>query len=307
MSPSITLGKVFLYSGRILIEPYKNEPEKIVNGLQTPLIDIETYERVQNILKDRRRYSHKPNKQNNHLPLRGFLSCKTCGSNLTGSASVSQTGDKHYYYHGSHKKGCKTRYRADIAHQSFESLLNSYKPNDSIIAVFESILLEKHNDSERSVLSQEKKISNKILEQNQTKKILLKKLVKGVIDDETYKSEVVDINQNIQELEKEKTQLKRYEKDSLEFVRFGVYLLRNLGFLFKKASINTNQKIISSIFKEKLVFDGERYRTPILNKGVELITRSINALDAAKTKNERQSLDYLPLCTPNATYLELLL
>ena len=145
-----------------------------------------------------------------------------------------------------------------------------------------------------------KNVSNTISRnclRNQTKKILLKKLVKGVIDDETYRSEVDEINQNIQELEKEKTQLKRYEKDSIEFVRFGVYLLRNLGFLFKKASVNTKQKIISSIFKEKLVFDGERYRTPILNKGVELITRSINTLEAVKTKNERQSLDYLPLCT----------
>ena len=80
---------------------------------------------------------------------------------------------------------------------------------------------------------------------------------------------------------------------SNEFVRFGVYVLSHLGYLFKKASVNTKQKIISSIFKEKLVFEGERYRTPTLNRGLELITRSISNLEAIKTGNERQSLDCL--------------
>ena len=53
----------------------------------------------------------------------------------------------------------------------------------------------------------------------------------------------------------------------------------------------------SSIFNKKLVFDGEKYRTPILNRGLELITRSINTLEVVKNKNERQPFDYLPLCT----------
>ena len=32
--------------------------------------------------------------QNNLLPLRGFLECNCCGSNLTGSGSKSKTGKK---------------------------------------------------------------------------------------------------------------------------------------------------------------------------------------------------------------------
>ena len=31
--------------------------------------------------------------------LRGHLKCVKCGGNLTGSASTSKTGKKHYYYH----------------------------------------------------------------------------------------------------------------------------------------------------------------------------------------------------------------
>ena len=46
-----------------------------------------------------------------------------------------------------------------------------------------------------------------------------------------------------------------------------------------------------------MVFDNEKYRTPILNKGIELISQSISVLEGFKNKNERQSFDYLPLCT----------
>jgi len=80
---------------------------------------------------------------------------------------------------------------------------------------------------------------------------------------------------------------------SNEFVRFGVYVLSHLGYLFKKASVNTKQKIISSIFKEKLVFEGERYRTPTLNRGLELITRSISNLEAIKNR-KRETIFRLP-------------
>ena len=55
--------------------------------------------------------------------------------------------------------------------------------------------------------------------------------------------------------------------------------------------------MINSILKEKLVFNGEIYQTPLLNKGVELILKIISTLEGFKNKNERLSFDNLPLCT----------
>ena len=73
--------------------------------------------------------------------------------------------------------------------------------------------------------------------------------------------------------------------------------------MFKnKASVSTKQKILSSIFKEKLVFEDKKYRTPILNKGIELISKIISVLQAYANKNERQSYDYLPLSTRSGTW-----
>jgi hypothetical protein len=74
-------------------------------------------------------------------------------------------------------------------------------------------------------------------------------------------------------------------------------MIQNVGTMFEKASVNIKQKLLNSIFKEKLIFDGEKYRTPKLNKGIELITNTVKALELIKTKNGKLSFDNLPLCT----------
>ena len=136
------------------------------------------------------------------------------------------------------------------------------------------------------------------------KEVLLDKLLEGAITNDMFNSKNAELENNISQLTIDKNQLNAYEKDSLEFIRFGIHILKNLGEFFEKATVNTKQKLLSSIFNKKLVFDGEKYRTPILNRGLELITRSINTLEVVKNKNERQSFDYLPLCTRSGNYLD---
>ena len=92
-----------------------------------------------------------------------------------------------------------------------------------------------------------------------------------------------------------------YENDTKRFIDYGLHLLKNLGSFFNKASVFTKQKMLSSIFKQKLVFEDKKYRTPILNKGIELISESISILQAYENKNERQSYDYLPFSTRGGT------
>ena len=131
--------------------------------------------------------------------------------------------------------------------------------------------------------------------------MLLNKSLDGIIDDETFTAKDKELSNEIDRLKYEKGQINNYEKDSMEFIRFGIHIIKNIGTFFEKATINTKQKLISSIFKEKLIFNGEKYRTPILNKGVELISQSISMLEGLENKNERLSFDNLPLCTRDGT------
>jgi site-specific DNA recombinase len=289
------------YSGKIIVPAYKDEAETIVDALHKPLVSKEIFNKVQIELGNRKRIKHKPSKKNDLLPLRGYLKCKECGGNLTGGGVTSGTGKKHYYYHCNRRKGCKETFKVALAHNAIIKLFNQIKPKEEVCNLFEHILQDKFDNSELTNKSVLKSTDISIKKTKNRKEMLLNKSLDGIIDDETFKAKDKELSNEIDRLKYERGQINNYEKDSMEFIRFGIHIIKNIGTFFEKATINTKQKLISSIFKEKLIFNGERYRTPIFNKGVELISQSISVLDSLKNKNERLSFDNLPLCTRDGT------
>ncbi len=108
------------YYGLIIIPAWKDEPEEHIIGKHEPLINKELFEEVQAVISGRRK-STTPVllTRREELPLAGILYCEICGRKLTGSASRSQNGSRHFYYHC--QNGCKaTRFRADVANFIFE-------------------------------------------------------------------------------------------------------------------------------------------------------------------------------------------
>jgi site-specific DNA recombinase len=289
------------YSGRILIPAYKDEHEEVVEALHEPLVSIDIYEKVQVELGNRKRIKHKPVKQNEYLPLRGYLTCNRCGNNLTGSGSKSKTGKKHFYYHCNTRRGCNERFKVSLAHDAIYERFNSLKPNEEVLNLFKVILKDKFENSETSNKTKIKSLDVRINKNIKRKSVLLTKLLDGQIDDDLFKSKKLELSSEIQNLKLEKQQLSSYEKESVKFINFGIHVIQNVGELFKNAKIHTKQRLLSSIFKEKLVFDGEKYRTPILNKGIELLSKSIVALESLKNKNGRLSFDNIPLSTRGGT------
>tara|TARA_R110000803_G_scaffold209830_2_gene280159 strand:- start:1782 stop:3479 length:1698 start_codon:yes stop_codon:yes gene_type:complete len=293
------------YSGRIRVKAYKDESEQIVDALHEAIVSEEVYDKVQIQLGNRKRIKHKPVKKNDFLPLRGLLTCNKCGSNLTGSGSKSKTGKKHYYYHCNQRSGCNERFKVALAHNSVQGILNELKPNVEVLNLFDIILKDKFENNETSNKSIIKSINEKITKLETRKNALLDKYLDGMILDELFNSKDKELKSEIYKLKMERGQLKEYEKDTQKFIQFGIHMIQNIGTMFEKASVNIKQKLLSSIFKEKLVFDGEKYRTPKLNKGIELITNTVKALELIKTKNGKLSFDNLPLCTHDDSVIEL--
>lgn len=293
--------KQIAYAGKIRVPEYKDEQEEVVEALHQPLISIDTFNKVQLQLNHRSRYKQKASKLNEYLPLRGHLKCSQCGSNLTGSASTSKTGAKHYYYHCNPKKGCGERFKINSAHSALTIYLKGLKPYEEVCDLLELILKDNFENSEASKKNLLKKKQIEINNLSQKKNILVDRLLDGTIDNSTYKGTEEEIKTRMSILEVEKSDLKEHQKDTMEFVNFGIYLFKNINSFFEKANVSIKQKILSSILSEKLVFNGEEYRTPKLSKGFEFIYESIKKLNSIKRKNERQSYDYLPFCTQSGT------
>ncbi|MDA9069181.1 recombinase family protein [Algibacter sp.] len=293
--------KQIAYAGKIRVPANKDEIEEVVDALHQPLITMDIFRKTQIQLTGRSRYKQKPKKINEYLPLRGQLQCSKCGDNLTGSGSKSKTGAIHYYYHCNPKKGCGERFKVSDAHLALDNYFDDLKPKEEVCDLLELILKDKFENSESSKKNLLRKNEEAIKKTEAKNKALLDKLLDGTINNETYKEAKTRFDEAIFALEIEQSELLEHDKDVMTFVSFGIHLFKNIKELFFKASATTKQKILSSILKEKLVFEKETYRTPKFNNGFEFIYHNIKKLNVVKQKNERLSYDNLPLSTEDGT------
>lgn len=80
------------------------------------------------------------------------------------------------------------------------------------------------------------------------------------------------------------------ESDFQIYMKKGITLVDNLKRFYQESSLEIKQKIVSSIFPEKLVFGRENsYRTSRVNEAFFLLTKTINDLQGQKNKNATDS------------------
>ena len=273
-----------IYKGIIVVPEYGDEPEEIVDGLHEPLIDTKTWNKVQNCLNLRKKYTHKQSKLNENLPLRGHLECPKCKSNLTGSASKGKSGNRHFYYHCQQNKGCNFRVNVKDAHTGFDELLESLNPGKEVVDLFKLILEEKFNQSEASTIKQSKSLHKKIEKIDERRTKLLNALLDEVIDKDTYKesnelltTEKKEANQGLENLKSHKNELK-------EYVNFGANLMENIKELYYRVDVRLKDKLLSSILNEKLVFLNKKYRTPQFKDAFSFIYSNIKGLQTLGIK-----------------------
>ena len=303
--------KNIIYTGRIKVPALEEEPEEMVNGLHDAIVSDDIFQKVQHQLTLRRRSKQKPNKQNERLYLRGHLKCKKCGGNLTGSGSRSKTGDKHYYYHCNQRKGCNERFKVADAHNRLIELFKSIKPPIEICDLFERVLEDNYKTLKKSQYNAIKRVKSEI-ERLETKKgKLLDKLLDEVISNEIYTKHNKRIEIELIERQNELLNLNDYQKDLREYISFGLKLIQNLETFFENSDIRIKKKLLSSIFEDKIEFDGEKYRTPKFTEGFQFIFHKIKKLqDLEKEKGDTFSDISLnvPLTTPfsNSFYQNLI-
>jgi site-specific DNA recombinase len=276
--------KNILYVGDIKVREKDNEPEEIVRGKHKIIIDRDTFNKVQYQLNERSRYNQKPKKYNDILYLRGHLKCKKCGGNLTGSGSKSKTGAKHYYYHCNPRKGCNERFKIKDAHSELINLFRVMKPSLEVCDLFELVLEDHYKTSKQSQYNDIKKVKSDIQGLELKKDKLMDKLLDEVISNEVFKKYTKNIDKDLSERRNELSNLKDYQKDLSEYINYGLKLMQNLETLFELSNVNIKNKLLSSIFEEKIEFDGVKYRTPILKEGIGFIYSKINELESFKNK-----------------------
>lgn len=259
-----------IYCGMIFIPNFKDEDSCFVNGQHEPLISEALFFQAQDILNGRKRNkSNKPKiVSEDMLPLRGFLDCPKCNSALTGSASKGRN-QYYYYYHCLPK--CGFRQKADVTNEAFVDLIRKYVPHPAITELFKAVVQNVNKTQTSNLNNERKNFLNQIEEQNARISKSRDLLLADAIDPEDYKLIKVEAEKQITILETKVTTYNLAVKNIDEILNCAANALSRLDQLYESGDNRLKREIIGSIFAEKLVFDGERYRTGKVNEVAQLI------------------------------------
>lgn len=273
--------KNIIYTGQIRVPEFKKEPEIIICGKHLPLVDLETFNKVQAVFNGKRWHGTKPNHKNLEFPLRDFLTCEACGGQITGS--VSKGRSKNYaYYHCRNK--CKTRVSVDDAHAKIGNILSNLEINENIKDLFSDVLRDSESqiNGNRSI-----QLKNKIELQKDLKAKIEKVedlLLSKDITKERFNSMIDRINGQLREVNNEVEILSTSKESIKTYIDSGLKLLSNLDIMFLNGDYDGKRIVAGSIFTQKLIFGNDDCRTTQVNEVINVLTRNIKGSERLKTK-----------------------
>lgn len=275
-----------VYCGKIAIKGYKNEHEEIVKGIHEGIVSEELFYQVQDVLSGKKKSHAKPAAKSESLPLRGFLVCPDCGRILTGSASKGRTLRYHYYHC---QRGCSMRVKADIVHSSFSEWLGSFNFKPEIAELYLAIVEDVFKSEEADRITEMKKIKQNIEDVNANLLKVERKYVSDEIERDTFIRLKESYKQDEMHLRDLLADLQIADADFMKYMTYGCSVLSNLRQCYDTADLDTKQKLIGSIFPEKLVFENGSYRTTKESEMLRLLCWNGEGLLNTTPKKMRRS------------------
>ena len=259
-----------IYMGKIFLSAYKDEEAMLVRGIHEAIISEGLFYMVQDILDGRKPKHPSVHTGKEELPLRGFLMCRKCGAKLTGSASKGR-GGRYFYYHCT--SACGERHRANELNDDFLTELQKTIPKEQAISLFEYIAADHFKKVGKAKSNNLHSIDDAI-DKNRAR---ITSALRRMSDEEITPADYRDIKNlyepEIEKLLKRKQELKLVDDNLINYINTVTKGLRTLPVYYQTASLSTKQRIISSIYPEKLVYENRTYRTPAINEAVRIISK----------------------------------
>jgi len=258
-----------MYMGMIEVPAEGSESYCVVKGKHDGIVSEDLFHKVQRVLQGnvpKKRISKAT--RDEHLPLRGILACSKCGSKITGSRSRGRMGVRYAYYHCN---GCsKERYRSEQVNNALQDIMNGFSLNKDAEILYTELVkrMLTGNDSER--LAKAVSLRGVIAKQEERIIRLQDNLADGAINPSDFREMHSRYSEQKRLAEKELNSLTEDTTGRTVMLRKAVSMVSKLGDFYANADTDSRLRLLSSIFPEKLEFDGEKCRTPRLNHAVAL-------------------------------------
>ena len=239
-----------IYAGLIRTKWY---PE-LVEGIHEPLVSRETFFNVQKLLSGEQTSIAPKQKVHPDFPLRGFVLCPECHSPLTASICKGNTTKIPYYW--CWKNNCIPMIQREVIEEKFCEYLRNFQPKPEIMELLEYKLVHYWKEKNQDYKHQLKRDRTRLTELRAMKDNLVKKLLRDVIDDKTYKEQMDWLQKEILILEETCEQGKIIDYDFESYVDYGKKFLSNLSEIWRKSEIKIKQRIQNFVFPAQIYFDG---------------------------------------------------
>ena len=276
------------YIGLIRVPAYKEEKEQIVKGQHQAIVDIETFDKVQKVLDGKRKSEPKLSKAiDPDLYLRKYIVCPICGHSITGATSTGK-GGKYKYYNCCHD-GKHLRRPADYVNDKFATWVGGLRPNKEVLDLYTEVLQDLRGEHKRDVQKKVEALRKDIEKVEALRNGADDRLCEGTLSSEAYTRITERYECQIQELQERIELLQTNTKGLKEKIDYSVNIIANLGLFMKNAPVKVKCKLLSSMFPQKIQFDGEKYRTQSYNQVLDLIFQETKKLRGCEEEGIEKS------------------
>ncbi|MFP5081655.1 recombinase family protein [Pedobacter sp. JCM 36344] len=257
-----------VYCGKIYVPKNKDEEGYFVQGQHDPLISESLFNRVQEVITQKKPVHKTSIASLDELPLRGFLACPRCNKTLTGSPSKGRT--KYYFYYHCNSI-CGYRISATMLNKAFLKDIEKYKPLAGMEDVYVSFIhyyykerMSGKNDLRKQILSQ-----ITVLNKRTTK--LRELLLNEELEAGDYRLMKFENEEKIKNLENDLMELATDRTNVPETVKQMINAALKIVYKYPEQTVSFQRKFVNAIYPQKLVFDNGTYRTTKTNPGIALI------------------------------------
>ena len=234
-------------------------------GSYTPLVDEAIFEHVQLVLKGRSKKTIGYKVQNPDFPLRRFVNHPD-GNKLTGAWSKGRSKKYAYYqFQGNHKSFPK-----GWLEQKFINFLNQFALNQNQLELFMRAAIENYKAQIMESQEQQKKLWKGVEEVKLSKRQLVEKNLKNLIDDPTFTEHLKYLDEKLYDLNKQLLSAPINDNDLIDVVEFAKHYLSNPGGIWNKLDLEAKFCLQRFNFPSGVTFDGKIFRTEKLANVLKL-------------------------------------
>lgn len=287
------------YAGMIQVPAYGDYPEQLTDGNHEAIIDLDTYQKAQDILNNRNRRNRKI--MDEQVPLRGYVCCESCEEHLTGGRSKGNGGYYHYYRC---LKCTGENHNATKAHNQLIQVLNQLQLTSDKVEELQQATQYEFDQAMKSRRTLEHKLNKKLNELTTKLNAVEEKYITGMIEDSTYRKWHGIYQRDLFGKKIELDSIRNNNEQLLQAFINQLPKLMRLSSIYKTCTVPDKQKMLRILFGNILIKTKNGYRTFFLNPILESNSVIINGLDVTKKRDSTTESDQNPASTPTIYSIE---